>query len=98
MLVAIMIKSFQDPATQDLWETGKTRRIPSTIRISALKKLAILHWAIDLNYLSVPSGNRLEALLGNRKGQRSVRISDRYCLCFVWKDGGAFDVEIVNYR
>ncbi|MGA7241783.1 MAG: type II toxin-antitoxin system RelE/ParE family toxin [Terracidiphilus sp.] len=93
-----MIKSFQDTDTQDLWETGKNRRIPSTIRITALKKLAILHWATDLNDLSVPSGNRLEALSGNRKGQHSIRINDQYRLCFVWKDGDAFDVEIVDYH
>jgi proteic killer suppression protein len=93
-----MIKSFQDPDTQDLWVAGKSRRIPSTIRMTALKKLAILHWAKDLNDLSVPRGNRLEALRGNRKGQHSIRINDQYRLCLVWRDGDAFNVEIADYH
>jgi proteic killer suppression protein len=93
-----MIKSFQDPDTQELWETGKSRRIPSTIRMTALKKLAILHWATDLIDLSVPGGNRLEALRENRKGQHSIRINDQYRLCFVWKHGDAFEVEIADYH
>jgi len=93
-----MIKSFQDPDAQELWETGKSRRIPSTIRLTALKKLAILHWATDLNDLSVPGGNRVEPLRGNRKVQHSIRINDQYRLCFVWRSGDAFDVEIADYH
>jgi toxin HigB-1 len=93
-----MIKSFIDPDAQERWETGKSRRIPSTIRITALKKLAILHWATGLNDLSVPGGNRLEALRGNRKGQHSIRINDQYRLCFVWRDGDVFSVEIADYH
>jgi proteic killer suppression protein len=93
-----MIKNFRDSDTQELWETGKSRHIPSTIRLTALKKLAILNWATDLNDLSAPGGNRLEALRGNRKGQHSIRINDQYRLCFVWRDGDAFSVEIADYH
>ena len=93
-----MTKSFQDPDTQELWETGKSRRIPSTIRVASLKKLAILHWATDLRDLTAPIGNRLEALRGDREGQHSIRINDRYRLCFVWRSGDAFDIEIVDYH
>ncbi len=93
-----MIKSFKDANTQMLWETGKNRRIPADIRITALKKLAILHWATSLADLKVPGGNRLEALTGNRRGQHSIRINDQYRLCFVWRDGDALDVEIVDYH
>jgi toxin HigB-1 len=93
-----MIKSFRDRDTQELWETGKNRRIPATIRITALKKLAILNWSTDLNDLAVPAGNRLEALQADRKGQHSIRINDRYRLCFVWRNGDAFEVEIVDYH
>lgn len=93
-----MIKSFRDSDTLELWETGKSRRIPATIRIAALRKLAILHWATNLNDLAVPSGNHLEALRGDRKGQHSIRINDRYRLCFVWRDGDAFEVQIVDYH
>jgi proteic killer suppression protein len=93
-----LIKSFKDGDTQLLWETGKTRRIPASIRIAALKKLTILHWATSLSDLAVPGGNRLESLAGNRKGQHSIRINDQYRLCFVWRDGDAGKVEIVDYH
>ncbi|WP_058186169.1 type II toxin-antitoxin system RelE/ParE family toxin [Terracidiphilus gabretensis] len=93
-----MIENFSDADTQLLWETGKSRRIPASIRTSALKKLAILYWATQLIDLSVPPGNRLEALTGDRKGQHSIRINDQYRLCFVWRSGDAHDVEIVDYH
>jgi len=93
-----MIVSFRDADTQALWETGKSRHIPSEIRTTAWKKLAILHAAIELNNLRVPPGNRLEALAKNRKGQHSIRINDQYRICFVWHDHNAHDVEIVDYH
>jgi len=93
-----MIKSFKDPETRRLWETGKNRRLPANIRLTALKKLAILHWATNLADLAVPGGNRLEALAGDRKGQHSIRINERYRLCFVWRDADAHEVEIVDYH
>jgi proteic killer suppression protein len=58
----------------------------------------MLHWTTDLKDLAIPGGNRLEELKGDRKGQHSVRINDRYRLCLVWEDGDAFDVEIVDYH
>lgn len=93
-----MIKSFKDADIQLLWETGKTRRIPASIRVSALKKLTILHWATSLSDLAVPGGNHLEALTRDSKGQHSIRINDQYRLCFIWLDGDACDVEIVDYH
>ncbi|HWG20611.1 MAG TPA: type II toxin-antitoxin system RelE/ParE family toxin [Terracidiphilus sp.] len=93
-----MIKSFKDRDTQLLWETGKTRHIPATIRKPALKKLAIVHWATQLTDLAVPGGNHLEVLTADRKGQHSIRINDQFRLCFVWRGGDAFDVEIVDYH
>ena len=93
-----MIKSFNDADTKLLWETGKSRRIPANIRTSAMKKLAILHWATSLSDLAAPGGNHLEPLAGNRKGQHSIRINNQYRLCFVWCEGDATDVEIVDYH
>lgn len=93
-----MIKSFKDADAKLLWETGKSRRLPASLRISALKKLTILHWATTLSDLAVPGGNRLEALTGNRRGQHSIRINDQYRLCFVWLNGDASEVEIVDYH
>jgi proteic killer suppression protein len=64
----------------------------------ARRKLLYLHRAQRLEDLRVPPGNRLEALKGNRKGQHSIRINDQWRICFTWKDGDAFDVEIVDYH
>ncbi len=93
-----MIASFRDSDTRLLWDTGKSRRIPANIRITAWKKLAILNAALALNNLTVPPGNRLEALKGDRKGQHSIRINDQYRVCFLWRDNHAHDVEIVDYH
>lgn len=93
-----MIADFRDRDTQLLWETGKCRRIPSGVQRAAFKKLAILNAALQLHNLTVPPGNRLEPLTGDRKGQHSIRINQQYRVCFVWRDGSAFDVEIVDYH
>jgi proteic killer suppression protein len=68
------------------------------IERAARRKLLYLHQAQRLEELKVPPGNRLEALKGNRKGQHSIRINDQWRICFRWKDGDAFDVEIVDYH
>ena len=93
-----MIRSFKDNDTQLLWETGKTRRIPASIRKPALKKLLMLHWATDLSDLFVPPGNHLEPLSGDRKGQHSIGINEQYRLCFFWRDRDAYEVEVVDYH
>ena len=93
-----MIKSFADADTELLWDTGKSRRIPANIRTSALKKLFMLRRATQLLDLTVPPGNRLEALTDDRKGQYSIRINDQFRICFVWANGDAYDVEIVDYH
>jgi proteic killer suppression protein len=93
-----VIKTFEDTDTQLLWETGKSRRIPASIRKSALKKMLILHWATSLADLAVPAGNHLEALTGDRKGRHSIRINDQYRLCFLWHEREAYDVEVVDYH
>ena len=93
-----MILSFHDADTKLFWETGKSRRIPANLRISAFKKLAILNAAVELDNLKVPPGNKLEALKKDRKGQHSIRVNDQYRVCFVWRDNNAHDVAIVDYH
>lgn len=93
-----MIASFRDVEAENLWRSGKGRRLPADLHRRAFKKLAILNAAIALDNLSVPPGNRLEALRGDRAGQHAIRINDQYRICFVWRDGNAFDVEIVDYH
>jgi toxin HigB-1 len=93
-----VIKSFKDTDTELLWNTGKCRRIPASIRSVASRKLAWLDSALQLEHLRVPPANHFEALKGDRKGQYSIRINDQYRLCFKWQDGNAIDVEIVDYH
>ena len=68
------------------------------MRRTALRKLILIQSAINLNDLRVPPGNRLHALTGNRKGQYSIRINEQWRICFVWMDGDAVNVEIVDYH
>lgn len=93
-----MIRSFKDADTSLLWETGKSKRIPANIRMTALKKLRILHRVVKLDELTIPPGNRLEALKRDRKGQHSIRINDQFRICFVWRERDACEVEIVDYH
>jgi toxin HigB-1 len=93
-----MIASFRDKETETLWQSGRSRRLPADLRRRAFKKLAILNAAVMLDNLKVPPGNQLEALRGSRAGQHSIRVNDQYRVCFVWRDGSAFEVEIVDYH
>jgi toxin HigB-1 len=93
-----VIVSFRDADTELLWKKGKSRRIPANIRRVAVRKLAILNAAIELENLRVPPGNHLEELQFERKGQHSIRVNDQYRVCFVWRNGNAYDVEVVDYH
>lgn len=92
-----MIVSFKDTETQTLFETGEHRRLGPAAR-AALRKLRILHATARLDSLRIPSGNRLEALRGDRAGQYSIRVNERWRICFRWAAGNAHDVEIVDYH
>lgn len=92
-----MIKIFRCKDTQGLFETGKNRRW-TAIKDVATRKLAMLDAATTLEFLRSPPGNRLKVLTGDRKGQHSIRINDQWRICFVWLDGHAHDVEIVDYH
>ena len=94
-----MIKSFADKDTKEFWDTGKSQGMPpANLRNVAKRKLAALHSAVSLGDLRSPPGNRLEELHGDRKGGHSIRINDQFRVCFVWRDGDAFDVEITDYH
>lgn len=92
-----MIKSFAEKRTKALFETGKSRRWNSIAR-AAVRKLVQLDSVSSLDELNAPPGNRLEALRGDRAGQYSIRISDRWRICFRWEHDGVYDVEIVDYH
>ena len=93
-----MIKTFADRHTQELYATGKSKRIPADIAKRAARKLEYVDLATQLNDLKVPPGNRLHALEGNRKGQQSISINDQWRVCFRFVDGDAYDVEICDYH
>jgi len=93
-----MIAGFRDSGTESLWTTGRCKRLPAQLNRQALKKLYILNAALELENLAVPPGNRLEKLRGDRKGQHSIRINDQYRICFIWRDGNAHEVEVVDYH
>jgi proteic killer suppression protein len=92
-----VIKSFTCRDTESFF-SGK--RIPRfrAFEAVAIRKLQQLHAAPNLDFLRVPPGNRLEALSGNRVGQHSIRINDQWRICFVWNEGNAWQVEIVDYH
>ena len=92
-----MIRSFASNETEELFAGGSPRRFRS-FRAQAERKLQILDGAKDLNDVRVPPGNRLEKLVGDRRGQYSIRINDQWRICFRWRDDGPWDVEIVDYH
>jgi len=94
-----VIKTFADKSTKEFWDTGKSQGMPpANLRNAAKKKLAMLHSAGRLEDLRIPPGNKLETLRHDRAGQHSIRINDQFRVCFVWRDGDAFDVEITDYH
>ncbi len=93
-----MIIGFRDAETEKIWNGFRSRKFPPAIQPGALRKLRLLSAARRVDDLRVPPGNRLEALRGDRAGQWSIRINDQWRICFRWTEGGADDVEIVDYH
>jgi toxin HigB-1 len=93
-----MIKSFRNAAAKAAWQRQFLKGIANDIIKSANRKLMQIHNARNLHDLLAVPGNRLERLAGNRKGQHSIRINDQWRICFRWRDGDAYDVEIVDYH
>jgi toxin HigB-1 len=93
-----MIRSFRDRETERVFQRERTRRLAPDVQRMAQRKLAVLDAAESLGDLRVPPGNRLEKLSGGREGQHSIRINDRWRICFRWRDGDAVDVEIADYH
>jgi proteic killer suppression protein len=96
-----MIRSFADAGTEDVFNGRNTkaarRACPADLWVVAARKLDQLDSAESLGDLRVPPGNRLEALVADRRGQFSIRIDARYRVCFAWLDQGPDQVEIVDY-
>lgn len=92
-----MIRSFKTEDTERLFCDERVRRWQA-IENTARRKLNMVHAAGRLEDLRVPSGNRLEKLGGDRKNQHSIRINDQSRVCFGWRDGDAYDAEIMDYH
>lgn len=93
-----MIKSFRNKETERLFARQLSRRFSAHLHKAAWSKLALLDAAERLDDLRVPPGNRLEKLSGSREGQYSVRINDQYRVCFEWRAGNAYEVEVTDYH
>lgn len=93
-----MIKNFIDKEAEKLFQRKSTVRMSQTIQRRARMKLEILDAANQLKDLSITPGNHLEKLSGDRKGQHSIRINQQWRICFVWRSGDAYDVEITDYH
>jgi len=93
-----MIKSFADRETEKVFNREFSKKLPPDIQPAARRKLEVLNAAETLQDLRIPPSNHLEKLSGKRKGQHSIRINDRWRICFVWKDAEAYQVEIVDYH
>ncbi len=95
-----MIKSFAKGPAEKIWQgtTLQGKFIPGSLVKIAKRKLEILHAATELNELRLPPGNKLEKLQGNLAAFYSIRINDQFRIIFKWKDGNAFDVDILDYH
>jgi proteic killer suppression protein len=95
---SVVIKSFADKRTAAIFAGYAVRDLPWQIQRRARAKLLAIDAAKQIDDLRVPPGNRLESLHGDREGQHSIRINDRWRICFVWRSGEAWDVELVDYH
>ena len=93
-----MIRSFQDDDTESVFLRERVRRFDIRLQKASQRKLAVLDAAERLDDLRLPPGNRLEKLTGDRKGQYSIRINQRFRICSRWRAGDAYEVEIVDYH
>jgi len=93
-----MIRSFHSRLTEQLFARERVSKLPPAIQKIALRKLVLLDAAVTIDDLRIPPGNRLEKLKGVRKKQHSIRINDQWHICFEFRDGNAYNVEIVDYH
>ena len=93
-----MIKSFGDKETEKIFNRKVSRKLPNEIQRTALRKLNMVHAAIEIKDLEVPPGNRLEKLKGNKSDYHSIRINDKWRIVFIWSTGNAEEVKITDYH
>ena len=93
-----MIINFGNKETEKVFQRHFSRKLPENIQRIALRKLRMLNRSATLDDLKIPPSNRLERLSGNRKGQYSIHINDQWRICFEWRKGNTYNVEIIDYH
>ncbi|MCK6418909.1 MAG: type II toxin-antitoxin system RelE/ParE family toxin [Alphaproteobacteria bacterium] len=93
-----MIQSFADRRTEQIFRRQRIKGVSDEIQRMALRKILQIDAAEKIENLTVPPGNQLEKLKGDRKGQHSIRVNRQFRICFVWRDGEVYDVEFVDYH
>ncbi|GGK47865.1 type II toxin-antitoxin system RelE/ParE family toxin [Nocardia camponoti] len=91
-----MIRSFGSKDTERIWREQYVKGVDRAVQRASLRELELVHAAKDVDDLRIPPGNRLEKLVGDRRGQHSIRVNAQGRICFVWREGGAEDVELVD--
>lgn len=93
-----MIKSFKCKETEKIFDGTVSKKFPHDLQTRALRKLAMLDAADNVDDLRIPPSNHLEKLSGDRAGQYSIRINDKYRICFEWNNNESENVEIIDYH
>ena len=93
-----MIRSFKEKEAEKIFNRQRSAKLPEMLQQAALRKLRMLNRASTMNDLRVPPANHLEKLKGDREGQYSIRINERWRICFEWHNNDSFQVEIVDYH
>lgn len=93
-----MIKSFKNKETEKIYNRKVSGKLPGDIQQVALRKLRMINNAGNLVDFRIPPANKLEKLKGDRVGQQSIRINEQWRICFKWRDGDAYEVEITDYH
>lgn len=93
-----MIGGFKDKRLEALWDLKAAKGLPADVSRVTRRKLILIEAARSINDLRTPPGNRLEQLKDDRAGQYSLRVNDQWRICFTWRDGRAFDLELVDYH
>ncbi len=93
-----MIRSFKSKEAEKIWDGEFSKKLPTDIQKIMRRKLRMLNNSTELNDLKIPPSNNLEPLKGDRKGQHSIKVNDQWRICFEWKDGDCYNIEIVDYH
>ena len=93
-----MIRSFKSKESEKIWAGEFSKKLPADIQKIMRRKLRMLNNSTGLSDLNIPPSNNLEPLKGERKGQYSIKVNDQWRICFEWKDGDCYNVEIVDYH